>query len=76
MLRQKVERNSVEGADCDALERGKKKEGVKNGCLGTSLVIQWLRHHTPDTEGPVLIPSQGTRSHMPWLRPGAAKLIN
>ena len=47
MLRQKVERNSVEGADCDALERGKKKEGVKNGCLGTSLVIQWLRLCTP-----------------------------
>ena len=46
MLRQ-VERNSVEGADCGASERGKKKEGVKNGCLGTSLVIQWLRLSTP-----------------------------
>ena len=47
MLRQKVERNSVEGADCGALERGKKKEGVKNGCLGTSLVVRWLRLCTP-----------------------------
>ena len=40
MLGQKVEKNSGEGADCDALEQRKKKGGVKNGCLGASLVAQ------------------------------------
>ena len=43
---------------------------------GTSLVFQWLRHHTPNAGGPGSIPSQGTRSHMPQLRPNAAKWIN
>ncbi|TEA36925.1 hypothetical protein DBR06_SOUSAS210044, partial [Sousa chinensis] len=32
--------------------------------LGTSLVAQWLRLHTPNAGGPGLIPGQGTRSHM------------
>ena len=42
-------------------------------CLGTSLVVQWLRLHTPNAEGPGSIPGQGTRSHMLQLRPGTAK---
>ena len=33
--------------------------------LGTSLVVQWLRLCTPNAEGLDLIPSQGSRSHMP-----------
>ena len=32
--------------------------------LGTSLVVQWLRLHVPNAEGPGSIPGQGTRSHM------------
>ena len=32
--------------------------------LGTSLVAQWLRLHTPNAGGPGSIPRQGTRSHM------------
>ena len=47
---------------------------------GTSLVVQWLRLHTPNSGGPGSIPGQGTRSRMPQLRahmlqrrPGAAK---
>ena len=40
---------------------------------GTSLVVPWLRHHTPNTGDLGLIPGQGTRYHMPQLRPGAAK---
>ncbi|TEA24199.1 hypothetical protein DBR06_SOUSAS17310001, partial [Sousa chinensis] len=30
-----------------------------------SLVVQWLRLHTPNAGGPGSIPGQGTRSHMP-----------
>ena len=36
--------------------------------LGTSLVIQWLRHCTPNAGGPSLVHGQGTRSHMTQLR--------
>ena len=32
--------------------------------MGTSLVVQWLRLHTPNAGGPGSIPGQGTRSHM------------
>ena len=38
---------------------------------GDSLVVQWLRLHTPNAEGLVFIPGQGTRSHMPQLRDAA-----
>ena len=38
----------------------------------TSLVVQWLRLHTP-MQGLGSIPSQGTRSCMLQLRPRAAK---
>ena len=59
--------------------------------VGASLVVQWLRLHTPKARGPGLIPCQGTRphmsqtmsshattkrSHVPQLRPGAAKQIS
>ena len=55
---------------------------LKNKGIGTSLVVQWLRPHTPNARGPSSIPSQGTRSHMPQrkscvlqlsIRPSAAK---
>ena len=36
--------------------------------IGSSLVIQWLRLHTPNAGGPGLIAGQGTRSHMLQLR--------
>ena len=39
----------------------------------TSLVGQWLRLHSPNAGGPGSIPDQGTRSHLPQLRPSAAK---
>ena len=42
---------------------------------GTSLVVQWLRLSTPSAGGPGLIPGQGTRSHMPQLRPSIAQEI-
>ncbi|TEA11773.1 hypothetical protein DBR06_SOUSAS6910273, partial [Sousa chinensis] len=29
-----------------------------------SLVVQWVRLHTPNAGGPGSIPGQGTRSHM------------
>ena len=38
-----------------------------------SLVVQWLRLHTPNAGDPGLIPVWGTRSHVPQLRPSAAK---
>ena len=40
--------------------------------METSLVVQWLRLHAPNTGGLALISGQGTRSHM-LLRQGAAK---
>ncbi|TEA30592.1 hypothetical protein DBR06_SOUSAS4110027, partial [Sousa chinensis] len=30
-----------------------------------SLVVQWLRLHTPNAGGSGSIPGQGTRSHLP-----------
>ena len=36
--------------------------------LGTSLMVQWLRFHTPNTGGTRSIPSQGTRSHTMQLK--------
>ena len=43
---------------------------VNRNCLslGTSLVVQWLRLHAPNTRGPGSIPGQGTRSHMLQLK--------
>ena len=41
--------------------------------VGTSLVVQWLRLHTPNSKGPGLIPSQEIRSHMLQRRPRAAQ---
>ena len=35
---------------------------------GTSLVVQWLRLHTPNAGGLGSIPGQGTGSHMPQLK--------
>ena len=40
---------------------------------GTSLVVQWLRLHTPKAGKLGSIPGQGTRSHMLQLSPSAAK---
>ena len=36
----------------------------KKVCSGNSLPVQWLRLHTPNSEGPGSIPGQGTRSHV------------
>ena len=38
---------------------------------GTPLVVQWLGLHNPCAGTLGLIPGQGSRSHMPQLRPGA-----
>ena len=38
---------------------------AKNWGLGISLVVQWLRIHAPDAEGPDSIPGQRTRFRMP-----------
>ena len=36
----------------------------KKGKMGTSLVAQWLRLHTPNVGSLGSIPGRGTRSHM------------
>ena len=41
--------------------------------LKTQMMVQWLRLCTPSAGGLGSIPGQGTRSHMPQLRPGTAK---
>ena len=33
-------------------------------CTGTSLAVQWLKHHAPTAGGTGSIPARGTRSHM------------
>ena len=38
---------------------------------GISLVVQWLRLHTPNAGGLISIPGQGTSSHMPQLKDSA-----
>ena len=45
-------------------------------CLGTSVVVQWLRLRVPSAGGQRSIPVQGTRSHMLQLRLGTVKYIN
>ena len=35
---------------------------------GTSLVVQWLRLHAPNAEGPGSTPGQGIRIHILQLR--------
>ena len=52
----------------------------KTATPGTSLVVQWLRIHSPNAGGPGPIPGQGTRTQMlqlrvckPQRRPRAAK---
>ena len=41
--------------------------------IKTSLAVQWLRLHAPNAGGLSLILGRGARSHMPQLRPGAAR---
>ena len=41
---------------------------INENYLRTSLVVQWLRLHTPNAGGEGWIPGQGTRYHMPQLR--------
>ena len=41
---------------------------ILNMYIGTSLVVQWLRLHTPNAGSLGSIPGQGTRFHMPQLR--------
>ena len=62
MLRQKVERNSVEGADCDALERGEEKGRCQewlSGDFPSDPVAKTLH-----SQGKGSIPGQGTRPHL------------
>ena len=41
--------------------------------VGTSLVIQWLKLCAPNLGSLGSIPGQGTRFHMPQLRPDTAR---
>ena len=41
-----------------------------------SLVVQWLRLHTSSAGGLGSVTDQGTRFHMPQLRPGIVKKTN
>ena len=78
------EERRVGGWWSEQLDRASKQKGVLTwgSCFGsefphdrrrwqgqgTSLVVQWLSLHAPNAGGLGLIPSQGTRSHMPQLR--------
>ena len=41
----------------------------QKGDVGTPLVVQWLKLHTPNARGLDSIPGQATRSGMLQLRP-------
>ena len=41
---------------------------IRSAQDGTSLVVQWLKLHTPNAGDLGSIPGQGTRSHMPQVR--------
>ena len=56
-----------------ALSKGLIIDTLKKIITGTSLVAQWLRLHASNAGGPGSIPVQGTRSHMPQLKPGTAR---
>ena len=50
----------------NARDRGRlmyRYDFFKSTSLRTSLVVQWLRFHAPNAEGPGLIPGQETRGH-------------
>ena len=51
---------------CPPLIECAQKEALcqQNHPLGTSLVVQWVRLHAPNTGGPGSIPGWGTRSRM------------
>ena len=40
------------------------KRPIQNEAKGASLVVQWVRLHTPNAGDPGLIPAWGTRSRM------------
>ena len=42
--------------------------GIKRNSMGTSLVVQWLRHHASSVWGLGSIPGWWTSSHMPQLK--------
>ena len=46
----------------------RRKERHSNTRWGTSLVLQWLRLHTPKAGGLGSVPGLGTRSYMPQRR--------
>ena len=57
--------------DFSSQTKGKGKKKNKTPLMrryGSSLMVQWLRLHTPNAGVLGLIPSQGTRSHMLQLR--------
>ena len=58
------------------IPQAKQHSQKKKKPTGTSLVVQWLRLHTPNAGVRGLIPGQGTRSYVLQLRHGALKLIN
>ena len=48
------------------------KSHIKSRARGTSLVVQWLRLHSPNAGGQGSIPGQGTRSRMTQLNDPAS----
>ena len=56
-----------------AAVRGLQRAGHDWATEQQHLVVQWLRLQVPSAGGLGSIPGQGTRFHMPQLRPGVAK---
>ena len=56
----------------DCIVHGVAKNQKQLSDFHFSLVVQWIRPCALNVRGPGLIPGQGTRPHMPQLRPGAA----
>ena len=56
-----------------SIKRHRVADWIKKTKAGISLVVQWLRLQAPNEGGQGSVPGQGTRSHVPQLRPSAAK---
>ena len=52
----------------DPREHGESHNVFSEVTPKTSLVVQWLRRHTPNAAGPRSIPSQGARSYTPQIK--------
>ena len=75
MVLKAVMRSLALGSHREVLSKGGTESALcfRKTSLGTSLLVQQLKLHTPNAGNPGSVSGQRTRSLMPQLRPSAAK---